>query len=711
MLQDVSLCSIQSKLASRPRFKQICTIWGLTGDRKKLVAQMQNPMAARGVWLQLSEAEQRCLSEVLSVSDCGKGVARERVHKKTKLSIEVFDAAIGALQERWFLLEEGEIPAPSPRFPRLVTSALSVPALFPYRECVTSLSETGRELFEEDRSAQSHVHLLRQLPEKPLQHLATLCHVPLFSSRFLYGYGTPLAPSDVQNRVVEALGQISVVFPLLRALGPQVQAFFFWLCTHNGRVTMAEAATYLADTGESFLPLMGTLEAHALAFDTLVPGGQRVIFVPQELFAAVAGEVRAYVEDAETHALLPLSEEPATREEGLPLVLYDLATVLGWVSQQTIEITKEDRILKRWATKIRPMLYGWSHKREDPEETYVQQLYWLARELNLLVASSTYEAEKPRYRPGPASSHFGQLTVEAQMQRFLQWWRTSEIWYDLSPDGVVVFPTNIRADNPRKRLLTTLEACQAGGWYRVEALWFALWNHAPLSLSPSVSLRQSREHWRQKGEGHRYTALLWTLYEAGVVSLGYQHADHPDAPAYFQLTALGALALSTADLATEEHQRTEHRLIVQPSFEVLCMQFDPTIIYQLLQFAQIKRIGPVSTFVLTQAALLRGLAAGNRLEEILTLLPTWTKADLPQNVAYSLRDWARNYKEAKLSQMFVIELTLAHQKAELYSALADLGVQVRKLAEGVFAVASANTTLFTLRKRLEKGGLVVRTEP
>ena len=287
------------------------------------------------------------------------------------------------------------------------------------------------------------------------------------------------------------------------------------------------------------------------------------------------------------------------------------------------------------------MLHGWSHKGADPDETYIQQLFGLARELKLVVLSSPHKAEKARYRPGLALADFGQCSVEAQVQCFLHWWRTSESWYDILPDGRVVFPTNVLGDNPRKRLLTELEACQDGRLYDVEALLFALWKRAPLSLSASVSLRQSRQYWMQEGEGRRYLALLSTLYEAGVMNLDYQQTD-PDTPACFQVTSMGAIALGAANLPTEQGQSAEQRLIVQPSFEVVCMQFDPTVIYRLIQFAQIKRIGPISTFVLTQTALLRGLTAGNRLEEILTLLSTWTQRELPQNVAYSLRDWARN---------------------------------------------------------------------
>ena len=183
MLQDVSLHSIQSKLASREHLKQISG-----GDRKKLMAQMQNPIAARFVWQRLSDTEQRCLYEVLSPKDRGKGVPVEQVQKKTKLPTDTFETAIRQLQDRWFLLEEGEALAPASRGTKPI-AASTVRALFPYRECSESLAQTGRELFvsKDSRATKSQLLLLRDIRGESLEHLAQVCHVPLYANRLGYG--------------------------------------------------------------------------------------------------------------------------------------------------------------------------------------------------------------------------------------------------------------------------------------------------------------------------------------------------------------------------------------------------------------------------------------------------------------------------------------------------------------------------------------------
>ncbi len=277
----------------------------------------------------------------------------------------------------------------------------------------------------------------------------------------------------------------------------------------------------------------------------------------------------------------------------------------------------------------------------------------------------------------------------------------------------------------RKTLLSCLQQCVPGRWYRIEALLFSLWKQAPLYLydpyrrqPERLTLRERHARWMQH-DGAFYVACLFsTLYEAGVVALSYDCPDPAvdDPPDLFLLTPLGAEAIadapsspSTSVLPPSSAQDT--RLIVQPSFEVLLFQFDPSSVFRLVEFAQIKRIGPVSTFALTQAALLRGLEAGNQVEQILAWLSECTHKELPQNIVYTLRDWSRGYREARLEEVILVELSPAQGEDALYRVLADLSIEPRKLAPGMFVVAPGYNSFVELRRRLEKEGIVVRGEP
>src|SRR5262249_25264164 len=139
-----------------------------------------------------------------------------------------------------------------------------------------------------------------------------------------------------------------------------------------------------------------------------------------------------------------------------------------------------------------------------------------------------------------------------------------------------------KTENSRQKLLKNLEACETGKWYRMETFLFAIWKQDPFPLSStysprsSLSLRESREQWMRTGEGQRYLALLSsTLFEAGVVNLGYEHANPgKNPPELFQITPLGALALQEEQISAEQQVSVENKLVVQPSYEIVLFQFD-----------------------------------------------------------------------------------------------------------------------------------------
>jgi Helicase conserved C-terminal domain len=744
---DVSMRSLKRRLAEHDDLLAVVArVWGVaagsTTEAALLAAlgeRMQNRFAARSIWQQLAEVERRVLYEVLCASSRAQGVPCERVQKKAKVPADAFEAALTQLRDRWILLEEDEIPAkPTKRRDAGLSLAVVQPpelvrAIFPYQELSESLYRTGRELFlpYEVRSMQSFRHLVSMLSWETLVSLARLCHVPVHTGIPVYAYGaTPSIshPSEVQRSVVEAmLQQPLIVFDLVNRLDTVGQGLWLWLCERGGKANMAEVLAYLAErhcAGEECLALFQAFEAHALAFDALLPGGERALFIPGELFAAIKDEASERLGDEQSHALFPVFSDPPGRREGEPVLLYDLATIVAWIYQHRIEQTREEKIPKRWASKIRPMLQGLPRRNDVPEDLYLDQLFHTARGLSLLRCDATDAREKPSFRPGPKLDEFGKLSASEQVRRFLEWWIGSTSWYDVRPDGKTSYPG--ASSTARKALLSALKQCIPGRWYRVEALLFSLWKQAPLYLydpyrrqPERLTMRERRARWMQQ-EGMRYAAFLFsTLHEAGVVSLGYTHPEPAvdDPPTQFLVTPLGAQAIADAPgsspaFALPLLTTGDTRLIVQPSFELLLFQFDPQLVYRLVQFAQIKHIGPVSTFELNQAALLRGLETGNQVEQVLALLSEWTRQELPQNVAYSLRDWSRGYREAHLEEVILVELSPPTQGEEaLYRVLSGLRINPRKLAPGIFVVIPGPHSFFELRRRLEEEGVVVRGEP
>src|SRR5438874_13453802 len=106
----------------------------------------------------------------------------------------------------------------------------------------------------------------------------------------------------------------------------------------------------------SLSTVIHTLERFAIAFDTF-SGPERKLFVPHELLKnlkkAVAQPER--VEEA-PQGLVTLETPPQSMHNGDTLILYDLATIIGAMFHQNIEPTQADRVPKRIANKLQPLL-------------------------------------------------------------------------------------------------------------------------------------------------------------------------------------------------------------------------------------------------------------------------------------------------------------------------------------------------------------------
>ena len=730
---DVSLHSLRPILADERLLGQLARVWGWETPTTlptpvQLIERMQDHHRARSIWEQLTAEERTCLYRALGSTAQARshGVLLESLRKKTKLGAPAVEAAVRSLSQRWLLVEEGEIGVS----PSAQPSSSAPRGVFVFRECSESLWQTGRELFETsaDRRALGLPRLLEAMTDKDLEELARLCHVtvtlsfPLSYSRSVSPIGSPF---ESRRRISEALlGGLSAIEVFLR-LDQVAQRLFLWLCEHDGQASMQEVRTFLGCDGERLYALLRTMETHGLAFETLTWAAERLLFIPEDLLAVVREEVLAHARDEQTYALFPLGLEPATIRTGQPTLCYDLATIIGCAYHSILDTTKDDRLPKPKSAKIRPLLHGMPRRHDGLEDSYVDQLLHAARGLGLLLCASPDDEDKPRYQPaGPKLAGWETATAVEQTRRFVDWWLRSPDFDDVRPDGRPIYASSSSTAAARKTLVDQLARCLPEQWYRIDALEFALWKQQPIQLydgytsrlaKDSTRLAARREQW-MAGEGQRYLGMLSsTLHEAGLVSLGYasEAVDHNAPPDYVQLTPLGAATLADAppgasSSAAPWMATTKRVLIVQPSFEVVLLELDMGVLYELLAFAQVKHIGPVSTFQLSQRALLRGLEAGKTVAGILDLLARYGQKDLPQNVVYTLGDWSRDYREVTLSEVFLLELSEARVEQDLSRALEGQRVEVRKLAPGTFIVASHETSLLALRKVLSKAGIVVR---
>src|SRR5216110_3233503 len=363
---DVSLLSLSKRLEQEPALVPlVAKVWQVDLEPKQaatiatITRHMQDAHAARSVWEALTPSARLCLFHIFGSGnpDKHKGITLENLRKKTKLVRQAVEEATESLHALC-LVEVGTMLAqPSQRKsgPSLLESTLE-PGVFPYRECFQQLWLTGLEMFRAstDRSNFSLESLLGILASEQLNRLANLCHVSIHSSSYspYSSHASPsVHPREIQHRVYEALQHPLMPFELLHQLEPSIQEVFLWLGIRGGKAEMESVRAHVAArTPASFLKMLVSLEAHALAFDTLTSDGKRYLLIPSDLLTIIKRDIDHLAEDEERYALRPLGDAEHMNQQ--PTLLFDLAIAISTSLQTPVEPTKEGKLPKRLREKI-----------------------------------------------------------------------------------------------------------------------------------------------------------------------------------------------------------------------------------------------------------------------------------------------------------------------------------------------------------------------
>jgi hypothetical protein len=426
----------------------------------------------------------------------------------------------------------------------------------------------------------------------------------------------------------------------------------------------------------------------------------------------------------------------AEPEEGTPqalrpaetIMLFDLAVVINAVCQQTIEPTREGRVPKRIFNKIRPMLKGRARLDYDALDLYLEILLSILQAQSIVqLAPSLIPNGKDAYEPGRKLAWWQEQDAVQQSCYLLSLWFAHGGWRELA--GVNFTPWDLYSWQPilgRDRLVERLKGYTPGHWYKVSFLLDDIWRNEPFAMRPHLTqmraqkkTRDLHEKW-QACDGETYIGMLSTsLYELGIVSLGYEQEevpteDEPRNPDAFMITEFGKTVLSLIEKPPSAYvppERSTRSLIVQPNFELLLLEPDFPTLYKILPFTLVQQIGVASRLTLTRASVLRAVEQGVKLDKMLAMLEECSQKELPQNVVYTLKDWAKDYKEVTISQVYLLEVDseeIADRlcgSAKLQKALRDFNL--RKVASSMLVINGA-INLLELKRLLEKEGIAVR---
>lgn len=704
--------------------------WAL--NQSLLVQGMQQEIAARFAWEQLSLLERKVLHNTLSLAAVD-GVLRDVLFKLTRLDEEAFGSILATLKEHLLLAEEQVLvktgkavhgAAAAKRDPSELTIKLIVP-----KELVEPLTQIDREIYtpKQDRSNWRLEQILATLEMNKINQIG---------ARYGFILSDYFTRSDPRARLAGQLVQADVPYYAWDQLDGQARKLCKWIVDANGSVNVKTAREYTGFDNPTLAHCITILEEYAIAFDAFVEHERR-LFIPREMLKNLKKVIEQgnMGEEAAPVGLVTLEMPPESIHQGGTPALYDLTTIIGASFQQNMEPTQGGYIPKRLVNKLMPMLQMKPRVQGYYQENLsVDMLFNLATQLHLLKLSrSSGDGAKPRYIEASGLRAWSQKSEREMLRELLDQWIQNRQWPDiagLNYDAEAAYDAYYYMDyiSGRKELLSYLRTCQPGRWYTASSLLHTIRHEKPYLLrnqkyqSGVMGYRSAKSvlaKWFAIDGEIIIGMLASSLYEMGVVALGYeqhsQNGSHPANPVAFMVTDLGAGVLGTKSETKEANGEQEigeagerkHTLIVQPNFELMLLQPDMPTLYRLLPFAQIVQVGMVSRLTLTKASLLRGLEQGRNIEQIMETLAECSQNELPQNVVYTLKDWARGYKEVNISQVFLVETPSESMGDDLAAMQSLKNFGLRRLGSCSF-VTSGDISIQELRRVLEKAGVVAR---
>src|SRR5579875_1196195 len=645
--------------------------------RQRLERAMRDTVAARFVWERLSEDERKVLYAIIGPS-ARNWQPVDTLSERAKLPERNVKKALDSLARRHLILTEmakvqgNDLVGQRNTFygyamPRNTTAPIEEKLIvYTPTELATSLYTTGRELFvpQADRSEKPLDDLLLPYRQRALAQIGR---------RFGFTVQAYYSRNEVRAAMAENLTQADAVRYALTKVEAHLRDAYEWLRRYRpaktttpptGRAPAHALAQHFGLNDVELGALLRLFEEYALAFDTF-SNGERIVFIPKETMANLR---RA---DERPQGIVGLHERPAPRaiRPASPTLLWDVAALTASALHQGLDLTRSGSLPKRAALRLAASLTGERvHLGEAEALQYVEFLKQVACELGVVVAPGSTKRLRTRLGAGAKIESWGRHDLVMQARKLYRWWPTDRWSIDLPGAQYREWLSfYCEVSLAREQTQKLLSECKPGVWYSLASFRATILGDDPFVLRPAQrragdagfklaeDLRAQWEH----TDGELIAGLFRsTLAELGLVELGYDRETIPGPrehvnPDAFLLTEFGYEVIQRELSASA--QPSMRPLVVQPNFQALLMEPSMPMLYWLVRFASLDQIGQVSRFTFTREALHRGLRLGDAgakgitstsIDEVIAFLVEHSQKALPQNVEYTMRDWARQYRES-----------------------------------------------------------------
>jgi Flp pilus assembly pilin Flp len=395
--------------------------------------------------------------------------------------------------------------------------------------------------------------------------------------------------------------------------------------------------------------------------DDDVPG--RALIVPRDVLAP-----RRPPRDAPP-PLEPIAALPAEQPSYPYSAAWDLLTVLQRLEQRRLDWRDGDE--ERNATALRRLAPALWAVADDGRARpgYLPFLLELARDAGLV------RVEEERFEPiVSALDPWRGQSFAGQTRQLFTRWRAARDWPEAASQDDLQL-ANVEWQTARTAILDELRACQVGAWYDVGTLALRIARLRSGLLGGSFHAARASG---PAGTREEVTAaavevvLLGALVPLGLLAAGTHTVGKRVAHAV-RLTEVGAWLLGEQP-EPQLPPIGDRPLTVGADFELLLFQPIPRRVWALGAIADLVRLDTASVYRLTEASVRRGIATGLSLDQIVTLLERGGRAPLPQNVAYTLREWTRDYAGVRLARALLLRPDDPTQGERLSATLARAGL-------------------------------------
>jgi len=173
---------------------------------------------------------------------------------------------------------------------------------------------------------------------------------------------------------------------------------------------------------------------------------------------------------------------------------------------------------------------------------------------------------------------------------------------------------------------------------------------------------------------------LETLQLAGLIETGVNSDE-----SFLRLSSAGRAFVSGEGLELLESSPGV-QCIAQPTFQVLApVGLGLDVLWSLGTIAQLQTADRASTYLLTRNSVRQALSKGWRVDSLLSFLDESSAVGLPQNVRSTVRDWLGNEGEVEFHDSLVVTCT-PERRAAVEATLTSLDMPWEALAPTVFAI-------------------------